>query len=54
MKCRFPLCSIFVFFIFQIKMSEGEEEKDEDKEVAKKLGLKIKSYTDIQKFKLDK
>ena len=38
------------------KMSDGGEEdlKDEDKEVVKKLGLKIKSYTDIQKFKLDK
>jgi hypothetical protein len=35
-------------------MSETEELKDEDKEVVKKLGLKIKSYTDIQKFKLDK
>ncbi len=35
-------------------MSDTEELKDEDKEVVKKLGLKIKSYTDIQKFKLDK
>ena len=38
----------------QVKMSDAEEVKDEDKEVAKKLGLKIKSYTDIQKYKLDK